>query len=57
MNGLIESAGKYRKQGVGIARNKKNTLPHENVPHLMKDLFKYLKDSDELTLIKVVFLL
>jgi hypothetical protein len=23
----------------------------------MKDLFKYLKDSDELTLIKVVFLL
>jgi len=55
MNGLIESAGKYRKQGVGIV---KETIvehiapPFENVPHLMKDLFEYLKDSDELTLIK-----
>jgi Fic family protein len=25
---------------------------HENVPYLMSDLFDYLKDSDELTLIK-----
>jgi Fic family protein len=55
MNGLIESAGKYRKQGVGIV---KGTIvehiapPFENVPHLMKDLFEYLKDTDELTLIK-----
>lgn len=55
MNGLIESAGKYRKQGVGIV---KGTIvehiapPFESVPHLMKDLFEYLKDSDELTLIK-----
>lgn len=55
MNGLIESAGKYRTQGVGIV---KGTIvehiapPFENVPHLMKDLFEYLKDSDELTLIK-----
>lgn len=55
MNGLIESAGKYRKQGVGIV---KGTIvehvapPFENVPHLMKDLFEYLKDSDELTLLK-----
>ncbi|WP_281239106.1 Fic family protein [Flavobacterium praedii] len=55
MNGLIESAGKYRKQGVGIVKGTKVehiAPPHENVPHLMKDLFKYLKDSDELTLIK-----
>jgi Fic family protein len=55
MNGLIESAGKYRKQGVGIAKGTKVehiAPPHENVPHLMKDLFEYLKDSDELTLIK-----
>lgn len=55
MNGLIESAGKYRKQGVGIVKGTKveHIAPtHENVPHLMKDLFKYLKDSDELTLIK-----
>ena len=55
MNGSIESAGKYRKQGVGIV---KGTIvehiapPFESVPHLMKDLFEYLKDSDELTLIK-----
>ena len=55
MNGLIESAGIYRKQGVGIV---KGTIlehiapPFENVPHLMKVLFEYLKDSDELTLIK-----
>jgi Fic family protein len=55
MNGLIESAGKYRKQGVGIVKGTKIehiAPPHENVPHLMKDLFEYLKDSDELTLIK-----
>ena len=55
MNGLIESAGKYRTQGVGIV---KGTIvehiapPFENVPYLMKDLFKYLKDANELTLIK-----
>lgn len=55
MNGLIESAGKYRKQAVGIV---KGTIvehvapPFENVPHLMKDLFEYLKDSDELALLK-----
>jgi len=55
MNGLLESAGKYRKQGVGIVKGTKVehiAPPHENVPHLMKDLFEYLKDSDELTLIK-----
>jgi Fic family protein len=55
MNGLIESAGKYRKQGVGIVKGTKLehiAPPHENVPHLMKDLFEYLKDSNELTLIK-----
>ena len=55
MSGLIESAGKYRKQGVGIVKGTKVehiAPPHENVPHLMKDLFEYLKDSDELTLIK-----
>lgn len=55
MIGLTKSAGKYRKQGVGIV---KGTIvehiapPFEHVPHLMKDLFEYLKDSDELTLIK-----
>lgn len=55
MNGLIESAGKYRKQGVGIVKGTKVehvAPPYGNVPHLMKNLFAYLKDSDELTLIK-----
>ncbi len=55
MSGLIESAGEYRKRGVGIVKGTKVehvAPPHENVPHLMKDLFEYLKDSDELTLIK-----
>lgn len=55
MNGLIESAGKYRKQGVGIVKGTKVAHiapPHENVPHLMKDLFEYLKDPTELTLLK-----
>jgi Fic family protein len=55
MNGLISSAGKYRKQGVGIVKGTKVehiAPPYENVPFLMKDLFEYLKDSDELTLIK-----
>lgn len=55
MNGLIESAGKYRTQAVGIVKGKKVehiAPPHENVPYLMKNLFSYLKNSDELTLIK-----
>jgi Fic family protein len=55
MQGLIESAGKYRKQGVGIMKGSKVehiAPPYENVPYLMKDLFKYVKDSEELTLIK-----
>lgn len=55
MNGLIESAGKYRKKGVGIVKGtnvEHIAPPYENVPHLMKDLFEYLKDSNELTLIK-----
>lgn len=55
MHGIIESAGKYRKQGVGIVKGTKVehvAPPFENVPHLMKDLFEYLKDTDELTLIK-----
>ncbi|WP_414000379.1 Fic family protein [Flavobacterium sp. W1B] len=55
MKGLIESAGKYRKQGVGIVKGNKVehiAPPYENVPYLMKDLFEYLKDSEELTLIK-----
>lgn len=55
MNGLIQSPGKYRTKGVGIVKG--NIVEHvappaKNVPFLMKDLFEYLKDSEELTLIK-----
>jgi Fic family protein len=55
MKGLIDSAGKYRKQAVGIVKGSKVehiATPHDNVPYLIKDLFEYLKDSEELTLIK-----
>ncbi|WP_291098424.1 MULTISPECIES: Fic family protein [unclassified Flavobacterium] len=55
MDGLIVGAGKYRKQGVGIVKGTKVehiAPPAENVPYLMKDLFEYLEDPDELTLIK-----
>ena len=55
MNGLIESAGAYRKQGVGIVKGtnvEHIAPPYENVPHLMNDLFAYLKDSNELALVK-----
>jgi len=55
MEGLIESCGKYRNQSVGIVKGSKVehlAPPYENVPHLMKDLFDYLKKSDEIELIK-----
>lgn len=55
MNGLIESAGKYRTQGVGIVKGtnvEHIAPPYENVPHLMKDLFEYIKDTEEIALIK-----
>lgn len=55
MNGLVENAGKYRSQGVGIFQGSKVAHlapPAENVPFLIKDLFNYLKDKNELTLIK-----
>ena len=55
MNGLIGNPGKYRKQGVGIVKGTKVehiAPPYQNVPYLMKDLFNYLKDENELSLIK-----
>jgi Fic family protein len=55
MKGLIDGAGKYRNQGVGIVKGSKIehvAPPFEQVPFLMKDLFDYLKDPAELTLIK-----
>ncbi len=55
MHGLLENAGKYRTTGVGIVKGSKVehlAPPFENVPFLMKDLFDYLNDSEEITLIK-----
>lgn len=55
MKGLIENPGKYRKQGVGIVKGTKVehvAPPFERVPFLMKDLFNYLNDTEELILIK-----
>lgn len=52
---LIKEPGKYRNQGVGIVKGSKlehMAPPHEQVPYLMKNLFDYLKDKNELTLIK-----
>lgn len=55
MKGLIENSGKYRTKGVGIVKGSKVehvAPPHENVPFLMKDLFQYLKDKSEISLLK-----
>lgn len=55
MTGLILDSGKYRKQGVGIVKGTKLehvAPPYKNVPFLMKNMFEYLKDKNELTLIK-----
>lgn len=55
MEGLIENSGKYRNQSVGIVKGSRVehlAPPFENVPYLMKDLFEYLKKSDEIELIK-----
>ncbi len=55
MEGLIENSGKYRNQSVGIVKGsivEHLAPPYRNVPYLMKDLFEYLKKSDEIELIK-----
>ena len=55
MQGLIKNAGQYRNSGVGIVKGSQITHlapPAGNVSLLMKDLFNYLKKSNELTLIK-----
>ncbi|TXD83395.1 Fic family protein [Subsaximicrobium wynnwilliamsii] len=52
---LIEASGRYRKQSVGIVKGSKVqhlAPPFKNVSFLMKDLFEYLKDSEEIVLIK-----
>lgn len=55
MEGLIENAGKYRNQSVGIVKGSKVehlATPSHNVPYLTKDLFQSLQKSDEIELIK-----
>ena len=54
-NRLIENAGEFRKKSVGITHGKKIahiTPPADNVPHLIKDLFDYIKKEDDPILIK-----
>ena len=55
MEGLVDKPGTYRVKGVGIVKGgklKHMAPPHEHVHHLMKNLFQYLSDKNELTLIK-----
>ena len=55
MKGLIANPGKYRNKSIGIIKGLEVAHvapPFENVPFLMKDLFTYLKKSDEIVLIK-----
>jgi Fic family protein len=55
MDDLIDHPGKYRSREVGIIHGSKMAHvapPAQNVPGLMNDLFGYLKDKNELTLIK-----
>jgi len=55
MEGLIEQAGHFRNQSVGIVHGKEVAHvapPSENIPFLMTDLFAYLKKDEDLTLIK-----
>jgi len=55
MGRLIEQSGKFRNQSVGIVHGKEIAHvapPAMNVPFLMNDLFGYLKDDQDLILIK-----
>jgi Fic family protein len=55
MQGLVNGAGRFRNQNVGIFQGSKVAHiapPYENVPHLINELFRYLKSKDELPLIK-----
>lgn len=55
MKNLIGLPGAYRKQNVAIVKGSQLehlAPPAENIPFLMKDLFTYLNNKDEATLIK-----
>ncbi|NDV45741.1 Fic family protein [Paludibacter sp. 221] len=53
--GLIDDAGRFRRQGVGVASGKDiihYAPPAERVPYLMRDLFDWLDETEEHPLIK-----
>jgi Fic family protein len=55
MNGLIESAGRLRNKSVGIVKGSEVAHiapPSDMLKPLMNDLFDYLKNDDDLVLIK-----
>lgn len=55
MGGLVDNPGRFRNQSVGIVHGKEIAHvapPAVNVPILMNDLFGYLKDDEDLLLIK-----
>lgn len=55
MKGLVPGAGKYRTGGVGVIQGSQVAHlapPGWNVGNLMKELFAYLKDSDDHLIIK-----
>lgn len=55
MNGLIESAGRLRSKSVGIVKGPDIAHiapPSEMLKPLMNDLFDYLKNDDDLVIIK-----
>ncbi|MDD3320376.1 MAG: Fic family protein [Paludibacter sp.] len=55
MNTLIENAGQFRRTAVGIMKGNNTTHvapPGDNVFPLMKDLFDYLKNDNDILLIK-----
>lgn len=53
--GLIDDAGSFRTQGVGVASGEEiihYAPPAERVPHLIKELFEWLNETEEHPLIK-----
>ncbi len=58
MNGLVNNPGKFRKSQVGILKGKEvaHVAPgYDMVPGLMNDLFEYLKNDNDLEIIKSCF--
>lgn len=55
MQGLIDNAGKYRRSGVGVVDGEKVihiAPPYNMVPKLMGEIFDYMVNYDEETIIK-----